>query len=184
MDGDEIRKDDFFVTRPDGGALADEVGEAVLIAVREEAEQRKVPYMGYLLANIAFEPGVDAASAHNLVAEAEALSFTQLSLLAAVARQDKFSLPGRREGGVTASLEVLTLLSQFEDLGYARRELIGVVSPKRGLPENISVPKDQVLQYRGKVLYSLMELARIPDEDVRKVVDVLWAGFRPKPSTE
>lgn len=184
MAGERIREDDFFTGRSDGVSSADEVAEAVLIAVRDESEQRKVPYLGYLMANIAFEPAVGSRSAHALIAEAEALSYTQLVLLAGIARIDEFPLPqewDRLEGG---SLEAVTVLSQFEDLGYARRELIGAKPPEQAGSSNIGIPAHQVLLHRGEVLHSLMELARIPCEDVRSVADLLWDAFGPtRPGT-
>lgn len=175
--GDQIRDDGFFTERSDRESPADEVMEAVLIAVRDEPEQRKVPYMGYLIANIAFDPTVDERTGHDLVVEAGALSYTQLVLLAAVARADEFPLPRELGRSARRSLEAVTVLSQFADLGYASRELIGVEAPEQGLPTNVSVPADQILKYRGVVLSSLMELSRMPDEDIDAVVRVLWEAF-------
>jgi hypothetical protein len=129
------------------------------------------------LANIGFESAVDPRTAHDLIEEAEALSYTQLALLSAVDRMDTFPLPTGDGEGVVGTLEAVTVRSQFDDLGYARRELIGVGRPERGLPTNIGIPSDQRFRNRGRVLVSLMELNRVPDEDVEAVVDLLWKSF-------
>ena len=96
--GDDLRDDGFF-TLQGGRRPSDEVGEAVLSAVRDESEMRKVPFLGYLLANVGFEPNVDARSAHALIRVAQDLTYTQLCLLALVARKEEFALPASAPEG-------------------------------------------------------------------------------------
>lgn len=177
MDGDRLRTDGFFEASAEGVSRAEEVGDAVLLAAANESEQRKVSYMGNLLANIAFESTVDAASAHDLITEAQELSYAQLVMVSIVAGEKVSTLPSSG-GGTVSTLSALTARRQLEDLGYARRELIGVKGPEHGLPTNLSVPNAQQLSPRGRVLYTLMELGRIPPTDVDETLELLRLSYR------
>ena len=52
--GESVRTDGFFDEKQTGRSDAEEVGENVLLKVQREPEEKKIQYMGYLLANIAF----------------------------------------------------------------------------------------------------------------------------------
>jgi len=53
----------------------------VLLAARDAGEQRKVPILGRFLANVAFDSGVSAADAHQLVGLIGRLTYRQLVML-------------------------------------------------------------------------------------------------------
>jgi hypothetical protein len=79
--GEVPRSDGFFKSAPDGRSPGEEVAEGVLLAAQPEHEERKVQYMGRLLAGIAFDPTISRADANLLVRTAERLSFRQTLLL-------------------------------------------------------------------------------------------------------
>lgn len=72
-----------FVEVPsDGGRpAAAEVLEGVLFAARDEPEEKKLPFLGRLFANIAVEHDLDRGSANAMVRISDRLSFRQMLLL-------------------------------------------------------------------------------------------------------
>jgi len=80
--GEKLRTDGFFEPDITGRSPADEIAEAVLIAAQREHEERKLPYIANLLAFVAFTPGVDRATANQMIRLAGSLSYQQFCLLA------------------------------------------------------------------------------------------------------
>src|SRR3954471_3981668 len=58
--GRQLRSDSFFAGRGGARAAAGEVVEAVVAAGRRSADERRVRHLGYLLAEVAFSPDLDA----------------------------------------------------------------------------------------------------------------------------
>ena len=91
--GRSVRDDGWFTERPGGRAAADEVAETVVSAARRSTDERRVRHLGYLLAEAAVSPDVDAALAGRALRVTESLSWRQLALLAGVGRRDRVPLP-------------------------------------------------------------------------------------------
>ncbi len=100
--GDEPRADGFFEASGERSA-AEEIAEGVLLAAQTEHEERKLPFLANLYANVAFDTRVDRALANLLVRLAERLSYRQLCLLALFVNGQVFGLPNRnyRQAGIT-----------------------------------------------------------------------------------
>ena len=79
--GDALRDDDFFDKRQTGRSDAEEVAEGVLLKVQREPEEKKIPYMGYLLSSVAFDPQISVQLAHQLTKIPEQLTYRQLCIL-------------------------------------------------------------------------------------------------------
>lgn len=79
--GGEIRDDDWFETTQGDRGSAAEVAEAVLVAAQQTTEERKLLHLGWLLASLAYRPGVDRATANHLIRLLSDLSFRQYVLL-------------------------------------------------------------------------------------------------------
>jgi hypothetical protein len=91
--GRPVRRDGFFAERAGGRPLADEIAEAVVAAARGSADERRVRHLGYLLAEVAHSPDVDAELALRALRLAEGLGWRSLALLAGVGRRDRVPLP-------------------------------------------------------------------------------------------
>jgi hypothetical protein len=91
--GRSVRGDEFFAGRAGGRSVADETAEAVVAAARRSADERRVRHLGYLLAEVAFSPDVDAELALRALRSTEELGWRQLALLAGVGRRDRVPLP-------------------------------------------------------------------------------------------
>jgi hypothetical protein len=91
--GRGARDDGWFAPRPGSRPAADELAETVVAAARRSTDERRVRHLGYLLAEVACSPDVDAEVAGRALRLAEPLNWRQLGLLAAVGRQDRVPLP-------------------------------------------------------------------------------------------
>jgi hypothetical protein len=91
--GRAVRTDGWFDQRAGSRCPADELTEAVVSAARRSTEERRVRHLGYLLAEVAVSPDVDAELAARALRLAGSLSWRQLALLAGVGRRDRIPLP-------------------------------------------------------------------------------------------
>ena len=91
-EGRTIRQDSFFDEKLYERSAPEEILEGVLFAAEREYEEKKVKYVGILLANILIEPKIDRAFANFLLRLSERLSYRQLCILALFAQRDKFTL--------------------------------------------------------------------------------------------
>jgi hypothetical protein len=123
--GDIPRSDGFFDTWEGHWSDADELLEGVLLAAQREYQERKVRCYGNLYANIGFEPAIDSVTADSLLREANDLSYTQIQLLALVARKDVIPLPQTQDGsGEGVAWHAASIRDALDDIGYAKRELV------------------------------------------------------------
>jgi hypothetical protein len=161
--GDQIRTDDFIndgTSRPP----VSEVTEGLLLAAQKSYEEKKVPFIGRLLANLNFRPDLSVQSASLLVRLSDQLSYQHLCLLRLC--HDNASgtpLKGGQAGKYVKSPEHAALLS---DLLYLER--LGLINNSGNAVldiTGINPPKMQ-LQLFGSHLFSLMELDLIPQEDL------------------
>jgi hypothetical protein len=88
-----VRTDGWFAPRAGNRSAAEEVAEAVVSAARRSADERRVRHLGYLLAEVAVSPDVDAELVGRALLLAEPLSWRQLALLAGVGRRARVPLP-------------------------------------------------------------------------------------------
>ena len=82
--GEKLREDGFFEEGEAGRSDAEEVWESLLSKCQREASERKLPYMGHLFAGLAFHESVGLDLAHQIISEAERLSYRSASLGSAV----------------------------------------------------------------------------------------------------
>ncbi|HEV7186361.1 MAG TPA: hypothetical protein VGN28_00560 [Blastococcus sp.] len=92
-DGRPVRRDGWFAARPGNRSVAEEVTESVVAAARRSTDERRVRHLGYLLAETAVSPDLDAGLVGRALRLAEALSWRQLALLAGVGRRGRVPLP-------------------------------------------------------------------------------------------
>jgi hypothetical protein len=179
--GGNLRDDNWFDERPHGRSIAAEICEGTLLIAQREHEERKVQFYGYLLANLSFEIEIDEYLANWLLRTAETLTWSQLVLLAMIGRKDRFDVPAVRIGESGPDWTPWGLHQQLADLGYGKLEFIGIPQPEAGPknPGTFTIPRinldlrDQQLVGAGALLYPLMWLERIPDEDIELFITLL-----------
>ncbi len=179
--GDTVRDDGFFTSRPARRAKGKEIVEGILLAAQREHEERKVEFLGYLMANVCFESEVDDYLANWSIKTAQELTWGQFVLLSAFGRPDRSTIPTVKIGNGTGRWRSWGIHQQIADLGWGHREMI-LAKPEATPRLALSVPNlkldEQQLSGGGSLLFHLMWLDRIPQSDV---ADVLAALQTPSP---
>jgi hypothetical protein len=174
--GREPRTDGFFEPELGRRPKMEEIVEGALVAAQREHEELKVTHYGYLIANVAFDAGIDLHTANWCLRAAQELSWTQLVLLRIVADDLLTSMLNGNIGANEANWGAWTLHEQLADLGIARRNLINAPSkhtPDIGLPYPNMELSQQKLAPGGQLLHGLMWLDRVPQFEV----DAVFAGL-------
>ena len=172
--GDKLREDGFFDEGDKGRSDAEEVWEGLLSKCQREASERKLPYMGHMFAGLAFHESIGLDLAHQVISEAERLSYRQLCILRVCAVRDSFDLrsepyvsTGQRE--VTLSSDVYPVLLECFDL--CNRGFLGSLSAVLTVPQ--IVPSAMSVQGIGAFIHNLMKLDLVPEEDLSAVAERL-----------
>jgi hypothetical protein len=169
--GDTLRQDAFFERKPGARSDADEVAEGVLLKSQREPEERKLPYMASLLANIAFDDSVSGPFAHQLTKAAEELTYRQFCLLKVAAARDKLGLRNADyRGQGSFRRELYQILYECHDL--YQRGFISLGGEVAFGPTDVH-PARMTPQGLGADLYNLLGLAWIADVDVAPLVEQL-----------
>jgi hypothetical protein len=177
--GHEARHDGFMQGEAGHRSPAEEIAEGILISAQREHEEKKLPYLGNLLANFAFQEGLSRSDANLCLRFADRLSYRQLCLLALFGRKDEF--PNLRDGTfeerVSADapreglFELVAVLEEADELMNAGMltqwsMLLG------GRGEGLN-PADVKLFRWGAILYDLMELNEVPADELQPLADML-----------
>jgi hypothetical protein len=92
-DGRTARTDEFLARSENDRSALDEITEAVVLVARSTVEEWRVRHLGYLIAEAAVSPDLDAGVILRGLRLAESLTGRQLAYLAAVGRRDRVHLP-------------------------------------------------------------------------------------------
>ncbi len=174
--GLEVRQDSFFEPEINRRAKAEEVVEGALLAAQREHEELKVIHYGYLIANVAFDTGIDLRTANWCLRTGQDLTWTQLVLLRIIGDAGLTSALAGEIGKHRPEWEAWTLHEQLDDLGVGRRGLITApekTTPIADLPYPNSDLNAQRLAHGGILLHGLMWLNRIPQSEVDAVLSGL-----------
>ena len=162
--GESVRSDGFFDEDETGRSDAHEVWESALLKSQREPEEKKLPYMAYLLANLAFDPQINVHMAHQITKAAERLTYRQLCILKLVVVKDQFDL--RKEdyrGQGSFSKELYQVLYEYLDL--YNRGYVNFGGEVVFGPADIK-PGSAVVQGLGADTFNLMRLHLIPNDDI------------------
>ena len=175
---ESYRKDGFFDEKQTGRSDAVEVAESVLLKVQREPEEKKIPYMGYLISSIPFEQQISVHMAHQLIKATEQLTYRQLCILKLCAVKDEFGLRSNnyREGAYPENdlYEVLHECGDLHNREYIHSGLDTATYESNILSRVRSIiPNDMAFRPIGSYLYNLMKLSQIPDEDIAPIAEQL-----------
>jgi hypothetical protein len=165
--GRTLRNDDFFAGRLGVRAAAGQVLEAVVGTARRSADERRVRHLGYLLAEVAHSPDLDADLVARALRSAETLSWRQVTLLAGVGRRDRVPLP-------IAPLEdeprAWTAWGAREDVTDLQRAALVEPPVAEPRPGGAAQPRlraaDLRLTRRGVLLHRLLALDFVREEAI------------------
>jgi hypothetical protein len=165
--GRSVRTDGFLAPGPGDRGRADEVAEAVVLAARVTPEEWQVRHLGYLLAEAAVSPDLDAAVVTRGLRLATDLTGRQLVLLAAVGRRERVPLPMTP---VPQDPRGWTAWGALEDLTDLQRRGLLDPPPAQPRPGGAALPRlrpaDLRLTRRGVLVHRLLALDFVRDEAV------------------
>jgi hypothetical protein len=162
-----VRTDGFFAERAGGRVGAREVLEGVVAAARRSVEERRIRHLGYLFAEVVVSPDIDAPLTARALRLAEACSWRQLALLAAVGRRDRAPLPLVPLDDEPRSW---TAWGAREDVAELQRT--GLLDPPPAVtrPGGAVLPRlrpaDLRLTRRGVLVHRLLALDFVREDDV------------------
>jgi len=176
-------RDDFFgatSTKTKRRTVADELLEGVLTQARDAYEEKKLPFLGNLYANIAFHPEITPAQANHLIALAGQLTYRQLIGLYFARVQEKTGsiLRDKDFRGDSAAqdrlgLNGISLVTELYDL--YQRGLIHGSDGAAWISASDVNPGDMRTQGSGSVLMQLMGI-KISDEDLQEFTSLFPKG--------
>ncbi|MGY1738848.1 hypothetical protein [Geodermatophilus sp. SYSU D00684] len=162
--GRSVRSDGFLTPGPGDRAPADEVAEAVVLAARAVTEEWRVRHLGYLLAEAAVSPDLDAPVVFRGLRLATELTGRQWVLLAAVGRRERTPLP---MAPVPQDPRGWTAWGALEDLTDLQRRGLLDPPPATPRPGGAALPRlrpaDLRLTRRGVLVHRLLALDFVRD---------------------
>ena len=178
IEGRSLRDDGFFDGPASNGA---EFVEGVMLAAMDAYEERKVPYLGNLIANVSFAEHIDAPSAHAALRRANDLSWLELRVLGVFDDGASFPMPARPipQSSDWPTWAVATAVRELIDppkslMTYARS------TGSRGEP-GYDLNLDAIgMQSGGILICGLMELGSIPQSDRRPIFEMLSRFHEPE----
>lgn len=174
---ENFRDDGFFDKQPTGRSDAEEVAEGILLKCQREPQEKKIPYMGYLLASIAFDSNISVDMGHQLIKVAEQLTYRQFCILKLVVVKERFGLRNQSYQSLNKfSKELYQVLQECHDLclkGRLDYKIPLTFSGEIAISYMNMQPNDMTIQRVGEDLFKLMKLSAIPDEDIIPIARVL-----------
>jgi hypothetical protein len=166
--GRAVRTDGFLTGGEGDRSALDEIAEAAVHAAGAAVEEWRVRHLGYLVAEAAVSPDLDAGVVLRGLRLADSLTGRQLAYLAAVGRRDRVHLPmapplppdprGWREWGA------------HEDLGDLRTRGLLDPPPAQPRPGGTVLPRlraaDLRLTRRGVLVHRLLALDLLHEDRV------------------
>lgn len=160
--GHRLRVDVNTNDMPGGAPFFREIAEGMITVAQKEHQERKLDYIGRLVANLAYVPNVDHGSANWALRAASELSWDEYILLALVSDS---GLPPVEIGDNEKSYESWTVHRGLQNL--RDRKLIGAeaVTPDQGIQITARRADHMELGWGGHLLVQLMDLQMVPLDD-------------------
>jgi hypothetical protein len=165
--GRPVRRDGFLEAEGRDRPAADELAEAVLQVAAGATEEWRVRHLGYLLAEAALSPDLDAGVLARGLRTAAGLTARQWALLAAVGRAERVPLP---MAPLPADPRAWSAWGALEDLTELQRT--GLLDPPPALPRpgGAALPRlrtaDLRLTRRGVLAHRLLALEFVREDAV------------------
>jgi len=169
--GENIRSDSFFEKKGSNRSGAEELAESVLLRTQRETEEKKVPLLAHLLANISFKPEISVALGEQMIKATDLLTYRQLCILRIGTIKDRSSLRQiDYHEQKTFTRDLYQVLHECLDLynrGFIRIGSSAVLGMTDINPSQLEI------QGLGVDLHNWMQLWKIPNSDIAPVVAVL-----------
>jgi hypothetical protein len=178
QNGESLWDDGFFDPQLGERPIAHEIYEGTLVVAQREHEEKKIPFLGNLLASISFDPEIDRGHANLLLRQAEALSYRQLCILSLLGEieilaelesppEDLF-VPELREGAYRGRSPTPNETAATQEAWDLQVRSLAYVGPTAMDYRSVN-PAEMALMEMGASLYLSMELSEIDREDIEEV---------------
>ncbi len=185
--GETLRNDGFFEQpQPPRSACAEipiierppseEIIEGILLSVQKEHEEKKLPFIGNLMANICFDSSIDKSQANFLIKIGKNISYMQMCILSMFSHPYKSNIEGRyfeSSNFPYADRKLNSLFQEIFDLGsqgLLYRAKYEPVTKASDLNDPMSIE----IVGAGSDLYRLMELGRLSELDLDPILFKLF----------
>ncbi len=181
--GIPLRSDSFFCAELGDRSSAEEVLEGTLFAAQRENEEKKLPYLASLYANINFDETISRPMANQLIKIASSISFRQLVILSVIGKSSSGTLDLPLRDTAFRGFDNYNDMSiAAEVFDLYRMSLI--ISSSAILDAASFVPSLLVMNGMGELLYSHMELFNMPLDDVTHSIISFLTNDAPVPSQD
>lgn len=174
--GQSVREDDFFKSDGDNISSAEELLEATLVSAQREYEERKLPYLAKLYANIVFDSSISRPIANYLIKLSSEISYRQIIIIQMIGYAQKIAdsleIRENRTSGIVEGLENVAIATEIYDL-YRK----GIIFSKQIILDVVAVnPINLELGGYGALIYNLMELDQFSEGNESIAVMEFLAG--------
>ena len=181
--GLSLRTDNFYYAEIGDRSSAEEVVEGTLFVAQRENEEKKLPYLANLYANINFDETISRPMANQLIKIASVISFRQLVILSVIGKSHYGIL------NVSLRDNAFRGFENYEDMSIAAEifdlyRMSLIISRSAILDAASFVPSLLVLNGMGQLLYSHMELFNIPLDDTTQSIIRFLTNDSPIPSSD
>lgn len=154
--------------------LIEELFEGIIISAKNEHEDNKLKYYGYLLGNIIFKENLDRDEFNRLIKISSDLSYCQIKLINMYVISQMIQVPIlKREDYTKTGVGSYKLLGILQDtLDMIQKSILNgsgnlVLDVVQINPSKIKV------QGMGTLLYNLMSLNKMPYDEMEDLLDML-----------
>lgn len=158
----KLREDDFFNYEIGLRSVAEEIYEGIILSAQREHEEKKMKFLGNLIANIPFDCTINRSKANFLIKIMEKLTYNQLCIIAI------FKIEGRKDlnwGYSFNQYEELTTLNYLESAveELDSLKIIGTIRSTGGTIITVSLSKF------GEDLYNLASLEELDSNELLEI---------------
>lgn len=171
QNGDTIRSDGFFNKDNSGRSKAEEIAESVLLKSQREAEEKKIPFLANLLANISFSPEISVELGEQMIKTVDSLTYRQLCILSLAVNRWKEQLRKTNyHEQKTFERDLYQILHECIDLynrafiKFGSTAILGVTDMN---------PSTIAIEGLGIDIYNWAQLNEIPFKDIEPIINVL-----------
>lgn len=169
-----IREEDFFGENLSNQCFAEEIINGILISSKDEHEESKLKYYGYLLGNIMFKNDLNRDECNRLIKLSRQLTYCQIKLINMYVISQTIQIPILQRADYTKlGIRDYKLLGILQDTLDMIQKSILNGSGKLVLDVVQINPSKIKVQGVGTLLYNCMSLNKMPYDELEDMLDLL-----------
>lgn len=152
----------------------DELMEGVILSIKEEYEEKKYKYYGYLLGNILFYDDLDRDQCNRLIRITKTLSYCQIKLIHMYIISQTIQVPIlKREDYTKSGISDYKLLGLLQDtLDMIQKGLLN--GSGKLILDVVQINPSQIrVQGIGSLIYNLISINKMPYDELEDLLEVL-----------